>query len=321
MSARPCPDCDRVPRRRFLQATAAISAVPILVPMVHGAPSRSSQAESVVAELYESFNENQKKEVCRSFGDPLRQTVNANWHVTKPLIGSDFYTKTQQGMIEKIVQSLTSDEGYRRLKQQMDEDDGGLDAYSIAIFGQPQQGEFEWVLTGRHLTLRADGDTVPKTAFGGGIVYGHGEESSPEANLFYFQTKAVNEVFKSLDKDQRSRALITSTPPSETDIEIRGSSGKFAGIAASEFSRDQMELFRTSLATLLGPYRDEDSDEAMRIMESGGGLGELRLAFYQQEDLGNDSVWDIWRIEGPNSVIHFRGAPHVHAYIHIVQAT
>jgi Protein of unknown function (DUF3500) len=319
MSTRPCADCNRVPRRRFLQATAALSSIPILAPMVHGAPSRSSQAESVVAELFESFNETQKKEVCRSFGDPLRQRVDANWHVTKPLIGSDFYTKSQQGMIEKIVQSLTSDEGYRRLKQQMDEDDGGLDAYSIAIFGQPTQGEFEWVLTGRHLTLRADGDTVPKTAFGGGIVYGHGEESSPEANLFYFQTKAVNEVFKALDKDQRARALITSNPPSETDIEIRGNSGNFAGIAASEFSQDQMELFRASLTTLLGPYRKEDGEEAMQIMESGGGLGELRLAFYQQEDLGNDSVWDVWRIEGPNSVIHFRGAPHVHAYIHIVQ--
>ena len=36
-----------------------------------------------------------------------------------------------------------------------------------------------------------------------------------------------------------------------------------------------------------------------------------------QGDLKNDKVWDIWRIEGPTFVSHFRGAPHVHAYINV----
>ena len=30
-------------------------------------------------------------------------------------------------------------------------------------------------------------------------------------------------------------------------------------------------------------------------------------------------IWDIWRLEGPNFVWHFRGAPHVHAYVNISQ--
>jgi hypothetical protein len=41
------------------------------------------------------------------------------------------------------------------------------------------------------------------------------------------------------------------------------------------------------------------------------------MAFYQQGDLQNDKVWDIWRVEGPSFVWHFRGAPHVHAYINV----
>jgi len=41
------------------------------------------------------------------------------------------------------------------------------------------------------------------------------------------------------------------------------------------------------------------------------------MAFYQQDDLDNDKVWDIWRVEGPSFVWHFRGAPHVHSYINI----
>jgi hypothetical protein len=31
-------------------------------------------------------------------------------------------------------------------------------------------------------------------------------------------------------------------------------------------------------------------------------------------------MWDMWRIEGPSFVWHFRGAPHVHAYINIGHA-
>ncbi len=300
-----------------MKATAATLAVPAIIPAVHGAPSRTSIAESVVAELFESLTSDQRAEVCKSVEDPSRLRVNANWHVTKPLIGSKFYSKSQRAMIEKIVQSLTSDEGYRRIQQQMDEDDGGLDAYSMAIFGDPSGDSFEWMLTGRHLTLRADGNTVPGTAFGGGIVYGHGEESSPSANLFYFQTQKVNQVFSSLDPDQRKRALVGSTPPREDDVRIQGDSGNFMGIAASELSSDQFGLFQDALRTILSPYREEDADEAFSLLEMGGGLGALRLAYFQQDDLEDDKIWDVWRIEGPSGVIHFRGAPHVHAYIHI----
>ena len=64
-------------------------------------------------------------------------------------------------------------------------------------------------------------------------------------------------------------------------------------------------------------HRQEDADEAMAILKATGGLEKLHMAFYQQGDLQNDKVWDIWRVEGPSFVWHFRGAPHVHAYINI----
>ena len=72
-----------------------------------------------------------------------------------------------------------------------------------------------------------------------------------------------------------------------------------------------------TLKVLLAPYRKEDVEEVMEILKSSGGVDKLYMAFYQQEDLGSDKVWDIWRVEGPSLVCHFRGAPHVHAYINI----
>lgn len=326
MNFKSCPDCDSTPkrtlaRRNFLQAATSLAALPLVARMVHGAPGLATgKAETVVGEFYSSLSEQQRAEICRPFNDALRSKVHANWHVTKPTIGSDFYTGKQREMIEQIARAVTSEEGYERLKQQMNDDDGGLDEYSVAVFGNPAAGDFQWMLTGRHLTLRADGDSVPKTAFGGGVVYGHGEESSAKENLFYFQTKKVNEIFATLDKDQAKQALISTAAPKETEIKIQGDKGTFAGLAVSAMNKEQRALVEDCLKSILSPYRKEDGDEALKLINAAGGIDQLRFAFYQQEDLGSDKIWDIWRIEGPSAVIHFRGAPHVHAYINIAHA-
>ena len=59
-----------------------------------------------------------------------------------------------------------------------------------------------------------------------------------------------------------------------------------------------------------------DADEAMKLVEAGG-VENLHLAFYKNQDLGNDGVWDVWQVEGPHMVWYFRGAPHVHTWVNI----
>lgn len=307
-------------RRTFLQAGVATLAAASIPSAVFAAPSPQSAAETVAAELYASMTDAQRAEVCHDFNDAKRSRVSANWHVTKPLIDNDFYSDSQRAMIEKIVRGVTSEEGYKRLQDQMDYDDGGLGAYSIAMFGKPGEGSFQWMLTGRHLTLRADGNTLAKSAFGGPVVYGHGVEGDPADNLFFYQTQQVNEVFKALDKDQAGKALLAQAP-AENAVMPQGATGKFPGLAVADMTPDQKELVSKTLATILAPYRDEDGAEAMELIKAGGGIDALRFAFYKQGDLKEDQVWDIWRIEGPSAVCHFRGAPHVHAYIHIAEVS
>lgn len=316
-----CPDCDVVDRRDFLKVAAGASLASVIsatvgsLPRAFAAPTSTSAAETSVGRFYETLTADQKKTICFGFDDPLRQKINANWHITKPTVGAEFYSKDQRRLIEEIVQNVTSKDGYERLKKQMEFDDGGINAYSVAVFGEPGKGAFEWELTGRHLTLRADGNSVDKAAFGGPIVYGHGEEN-PKENLFYYQTLQVNEVFKALDAGQSKQALVEKAP-GEAAVALQGDAGKFPGLAIGQLSADQKQLVEKTLKVLLAPYRQEDADEAMEIVKSTGGIDKLHMAFYQQGDLGGDKVWDIWRVEGPSFVWHFRGAPHVHAYINI----
>jgi hypothetical protein len=337
MNQRPdshCPDCDvtsdtrildafgdRVSRRGFLRTvggTAAAVGAAQLIPAASSAsaaPSAKSSAETAVKALYDTFSDQQAAMVCLPFDHELRHRIDANWKISKIAIGSDFYSNEQKDLVNQIVKGITSEDGYDRLKRQMKADAGGIGRYSMVIFGEPGTDKFQWELTGRHLTLRADGNSAPGAAFGGPIVYGHSPED-PAKNLFYYQTKQVNEVFKALDAKQAKVALLEDSP-SEDEVELQGKKGKFPGIAVSDLSSDQKELVAKTLKVLLGLYRDEDVQEVMSILKEGGGLDSLRMSYYSDSDLKGDKIWDVWRIEGPSFVWHFRGDPHVHAYINI----
>lgn len=317
-----CPDCDvSLDRRSFIRTVGSAALVGAAAPALLGgrltlaAPSPKSTAETVVGQFYNSLSDEQKKTIVFPFEHELRKKINANWHVTKPTIDDDFYSTGQRELIDQIIRNVTTADGYERIKRQTADDSGGLGGYSVAVFGTPGSGKFEWELTGRHLTLRADGDSVDKAAFGGPIIYGHGEET-PSKNLFLYQTKKVNEVFHALDAPQAAKALV-SKAPKEDAVAIQGEGGAFPGIAVSQLKADQKALVESTLKVLLAPYRQEDVDEVFEILKTSGGVDKLHLAFYQEGDLLDDKTWDIWRVEGPAFVWHFRGAPHVHAYINI----
>ena len=317
----PTKSAGSLDRRDFVKAAGATAFAASSLgwlantPAVYAAPTPDSSAETAVARLYATLSDPQKKEICFPFDHALRRRISANWHITEPTIGDKFYSVEQQKLIGDVFRNVTSEDGYERFKKQLDDDYGGFENYSIAIFGEPGSDAFEWEMTGRHLTIRADGNTVDGVAFGGPIVYGHGE-GNPDKNVFHYQTKKANEVFEALDPKQAEKALLEAAPR-ENQVPIQGRNGKFAGISVGELSADQLELVEQVIKVILAPYREEDVDDAIAMLKAGGGLESLNMAFYKKGDLKKDHVWDVWRVEGPSFVCHFRGAPHVHAYINI----
>lgn len=327
-----CPECgeeaEGVSRRDFLKGigAAAVAASVNLGPAL-GASQRALAADAhrknppdtIVKLLYESLKEQQKEVVCLPWDHVARTRISANWAVTKPTI-AQFFSKEQQEMIRDIFRGVTSEEGYKRFLVQMDEDAGGFGQYHIALFGKPgDKGRFQWLMTGRHVTIRCDGNFEDGTAFGGPMIYGHGTGDSQQGmpgNVFYYQTLRANKVFKMLDGKQRAQALLPKAPP-ENAVKIRGEGADFPGIVISELSADQKKLLKSVMRDLLAPYTEADVKETMSCMQAGGGLDKMHIAFYKDHDIGSDEIWDIWRLEGPNFVWHFRGAPHVHTYVNI----
>ena len=85
-------------------------------------------------------------------------------------------------MIQGILRGVTTEEWYPKIQEQMQNDAAGLDNYYVALFGDPTQDKFECVLTGRHVTLRADGHSLGAAAFGGPIFYGHAPKETEDPN-------------------------------------------------------------------------------------------------------------------------------------------
>ena len=305
-----------------LAVATAASSLPLLNTVA--APSPASQSETLVTTLYKALREEQRQAICFPFDHPLRSKVDNNWQITKQTI-AEVFNKDQQAMIREIFLDLHSPEYAERVVHQVEHDAGkeGFGACSVALFGEPGTGKFEFVLSGRHVTRRCDGDSVEGAAFGGPIFYGHAAESDNEkadhpGNVYWFQALRANEVFKALDGRQRELALLGTSRPEEGNdtVKLTGKTQGLPGIPVTELSRDQKELVRKVMADLLAPFRKEDADEAIKLIEKNG-FDHLHMAFYQNQDIGNDRVWDVWQIEGPAMLWYFRGKPHVHTWVHV----
>jgi hypothetical protein len=339
-----CPDCDgmndfELDRRDFIRTVGAGAVVvagaslPLwATPRLKAAPSPKSAAETAVKGLYDALTEEQKKKICFDWDYTekkrglLRTFVSNNWQITPYHIRSTFYTKKQRDIIHDIFKGIINPDWYKKFIKQLKDDNGGKPwgaNQSIAIFGKPGGDKFEFVMTGRHMTIRADGNTEAHVAFGGPIFYGHQassvkglqEKKGHPGNVFWHQGLKANEIYKALEPKQQEKALLAMSPD-ESEVGFREAKAKFPGIRVSELAEEQRKELQKLLLALIEPYRKEDREEALECLKKQGGLDKCNLAFYKDQHL-SDEAWDNWRLEGPAFVWYFRGYPHVHVWVNV----
>jgi len=329
-----CPDCASVSRRDFIRsigAGALAASVPIIGKSAVAAgpakvgPTPSALAETAVARFYQTLKPEQRKLLCFPFDHPLRKRVGNNWAIVKPTI--DDMSSEQQALCREIMKNLCSEEGYERFMKQMDDDAGGFEHYHVAVFGEPGTDKpFEWVLSGRHDTLRADGNSVEGTAFGGPIFYGHAadghndEDAKHTHNVWWYQGEQANKIFRTLDEKQKAQALVDKQEPDEPQtIKLKGDHLPGTGLAVDGLDGQQKQMVRELLEKMLHPFRACDAEEVRECLDANGGVDKMRITYFKEGDIGNDGVWDVWKLEGPAFSWYFRGSPHVHTWLNVAQ--
>lgn len=328
--------CLDLSRRQFTRAVGAaalgLAAAPLAgASRVLGAqqpvgPTAKDAAETVVARFYKTLSDEQKKLICFPFDDPKRSMVNNNWQIVKPRI--DDLSSEQQALCQEIMKGLCSEDGFDRFMRQMEADYGGFEQYHVAVFGEPGSGQpFEWVLSGRHDTLRADGNSVEGLAFGGPIFYGHdatgsgNDDAQHSGNVWWYQGEQANRIFKSLDEKQRAQSLVdTREPDAPQTIRLKGElEDSLPGLGVAALDSQQKEMVKKLLEDMLLPFRKVDADEVRECLAEGGGVDKMRLTYFKDGDIGGDGVWDIWKLEGPAFSWYFHGSPHVHTWLHVAR--
>ena len=333
------PDCCGAFSRRDFVKTLGTAAVAASVPLIGArssiaslfapddkvGPSPKAPAETAVGRFYKTLKDEQKKNICFNFDHPLRSQVKNNWAIVKPTIGE--MTNEQQALCKEIFKNLCSEDGYDRFTRQMEDDNGGFESYHVAVFGEPGTDQpFEWVLTGRHDTLRADGNSVDGAAFGGPIFYGHAangtfnENPQHTKNVWWYQGEQANKIFSTLDDKQKARAMVAKAEEDDArTLRLKGTKLGESGLSVGSLDGQQKAMVQKLLKDMLMPFRAFDAEEVQACLKDAGGADNLRLTYFKEGDIGNDGVWDIWKLEGPAFSWYFHGSPHVHTWLNVAR--
>ncbi len=68
---------------------------------------------------------------------------------------------------------------------------------------------------------------------------------------------------------------------------------------------------------IFSTYPPDDVTYARECLDANGGLDALFLTYYQHGEDGEIPEGQVFRLEGPGAVFHFRGYPHVHAFLNV----
>jgi len=329
-------------RRAFLQATGLAAGGLATLGLDRLLAVRSAQLDFQAAAraLVASLSPEQRRVVMLPWEHPSRGLVA---HVAcmgdAPRV-ADTLAVAQQTLVHRLYETMTSDAQRRRFGRLVGLEAGGLDPCAILLYGDPFErdgGEFQVTLSGAHLLIRGGGMSGEGSAFGGPLGYGHqlgdGVPRLP-GSAFAYHGDAANAFLAALPADQRDRALLAGEPSYETAVQLQGTGGRFHGLAAHALDDAGLTGLASLVDVVLSCYDDADREAAWGCIRRNGGAEALHLAVWSERGLYDDGAawssllpaererrgepyWHVWRIEGPGTVLHFRGWPHVHAAIHL----
>ena len=291
-----CPDCDPdgLDRRGFLASlstTAAAAAFGGRCGPPRGPPpprAQKSAAETAVKALYDTLTDKQKKTICFDWDykhPGARPAADARLqHLAHHRADADQRLLHQgpaghpvrhlQGRVQpRLARAVRSSSSRTTTTASR-----GARGLSFAIFGKPGTDKFEFVMTGRHMTIRADGNSAAHVALGGPIFHGHAagrlhrEGRTTPATSSGTRRSWPTRSTRSSTASSRSRPWSSSGRKDEFTVAFQGAEGKLAGMPCSELSRDQKEGVQKVLTSLIEPYRKEDRDEVLACLKKQGGL-------------------------------------------------
>lgn len=331
---------DGIGRRAFLvgagAAAGALVARGLGVPRIVEPTSTPPAYAGTLRALGHSLSPLQRELLVFPADHPSLQIVNTISVLERPHLGT-LLTPAQRALAADLYASMLSEQGRRDLAGTIAVE-GRLDGCVLAIYGEPENGDARAVLSGGHLMLRGGGAGPGGAPLGGGVAYGHQIGNGRwrvSGNSFQHHGDAANRVYAALPPEARARAVL-ATPPHELVLQPLGAGAALPGVRTGELPEAARARVAALVETVLSPWPDSERANALAALDANGGVDALHVSFFEShgfyEDMQRvseldpsergrrgDPYWQVWRVEGPGSVFHFQGHPHVHAYVNVVR--
>jgi hypothetical protein len=226
-------------------------------------------------------------------------------------------------LLADVMHAGLSETGRGRVPHQDSTHWFGVNMMQLLVCGEPSSGPYQLVISGVHLNLRLGSTSPEGAAFGGPQVYGdqrgNGRVGLPN-NVYRYQLEAAQRLRDALTPAERERMRVARAP-AQVNIGVQGRDGRFDGLPLADLDHGKRELARSVIGGILDTYSEEQTAYAWQCLERNGGMEALHVADYAEDFEGGRQVGDapsqIFRFEGPAAVFHFRGEPHVHAFVNV----
>jgi hypothetical protein len=304
----------------------ALAGVGGLVRYAFLAPPRSEHLASVdelAVQVFEALPETVRAEACVPYDHPLRQYYNRGLWAGGAVVNAASFGWDVRRKLTDLFHAGLSEIGRKRVPDQGAMGLTGVNLMQLLFCGDPRTGPYQVTLSGVHLNLRLGGRSVEGVAFGGPQVYGDqrgNARAGLPGNTYRYQMESAHRLLASMTQAQRS-AVRVERAPAQTNIGVQGRAGRFDGVPVAELAPASRKLAHETVAGILDTYGDDDAAYAWQCLEKNGGVDALHFADYDIDYQGGrragENASQIFRFEGPAAVFHFRGEPHLHAFLNV----
>ena len=307
-----------------LAAVAAGARYALLSPP----PLGTTPVDALAAQVHSGLSATAKKQACFAFDHPLRQVHNRGLWLGGASVNAATLNWDARRALSTLLRQQLSPEGFERLLSQYPSRISGVNYLNLLLFGAPGEGPWQMLLSGIHLNLRVasqipDSAAFGGPAFGGPVVYGDqrgNERDGLPGNVFRYQMQTAHQLIAGLTPAQRGALRVAQAPP-QTCIAVQGRDGRFDGLPVAELPLASRKLAHAVVAGILENYGEANAAHALECLNRNGGVDALHFADYDVDYQGGRHAGDrpsqVFRLEGAGAVFHFRGQPHVHAFVNV----
>ena len=318
-----------VSRRHFVMGTAVAAASAGLARW----PFSQQEDGNPWALLEKSLSDRQRNQIILPVDHPSRQVINTLPIIRRPHMGV-LLDADQRALAHAGYRNSVSAAGHERFERPFNTDAGGISGSVLVMYGQSGEPGFQAYVSGGHFGFRGHGTET--AAFGGPVSYGDqagNREFKIPGNAWAYQSDLANALYEQLNEAQRKTAIVPE-PPNELLMHVQGEEGSFTGLPLNQLSDVQRPAANNLLDGLLRAYPEGEQQQARQHIEANGGIDTLHMSYFANKGFFADKTtiadrldeqtdempyFQVWRVEGPGMVAHFKGHPHVHAYLHIVR--